>query len=95
MDFDAFGDIGDDAVPAVIDNKPVNMLNAEALHVWVAALALHRRGIRTLANRKAVSPDGLLSELLKVLMDARDWNTVGKFHDIIVVVWMGGGVPQQ
>ena len=50
--------------------------------------------IRALANRKALRPDGLSVELLKVLAD-KEKNTPGKFHDIIVAVWRGGGVPQQ
>ena len=51
--------------------------------------------IRALANRKAVGPDGLPAELLKVLADEGEMNTRGKFHDIIVAVWRRGGVPQQ
>ena len=42
--------------------------------------------IRALANRKAVGPDGLPAELLKVLADEGELNTPGKFHDIIVAV---------
>ena len=48
-----------------------------------------------MANRKAVGPDGLPAELLKVLVDEVELNTLGKFHDIIVAVWRGGGVPQR
>ena len=51
--------------------------------------------IRALANRKVVGFDGLPAELVKVLADEGEWNTLGKFHDIIVAVWRGGGVPQQ
>ena len=50
--------------------------------------------IRALENRKAVGPDGLPAEPLKVLADG-DLYTLGKFHDIIAAVWTGGGVPQQ
>ena len=50
--------------------------------------------IRALANRKAVKPDGLQAELLKVLAEERKFNTLGKFHDIAVAAWRGGGVPQ-
>ena len=46
--------------------------------------------IRALANRKAVGPDGLPAELLKVLADEEEFNTLGNFHDIIVAVWRGG-----
>ena len=42
--------------------------------------------IRALANRKAVGPDGLPAELLKVLADEGELNTVEKLHDIIVAV---------
>ena len=54
-----------------------------------------KEAIRALANRKAVGPDGLPAELLKVLCDEGELNTLGKFDDIIVAVWRGGGVPQQ
>ena len=47
------------------------------------------------ANRKPVGPDGLPAELFKVLAGEGEFNTLGKFHDIIVAVWKGGGVPQQ
>ena len=48
-----------------------------------------------MANRKAVGPDVLPAELLKLLTDEVQLNTLGNFHDIIVAVWRGGGVPQQ
>ena len=51
--------------------------------------------IRALANRKAVGPDGLPAELMKVLADEGELNTLRKLYDIIVAVWRGGGVPQQ
>ena len=51
--------------------------------------------IRALANRKAVKPDGIPAELLKVLADEGGMETLGTFQDIIVAVWRGGGVPQQ
>ena len=51
--------------------------------------------MRALANRKAAGPDGLPAERLKVLANEGEFNTLGNFHDIIVAVWMGGGVPQQ
>ena len=51
--------------------------------------------IRALAKRKAVGPDGLPAELLKVLADEGELNALGKFHDIIVAVRRAGGVPQQ
>ena len=51
--------------------------------------------IRALANRTGVGADGCLAELFKVLADEGYFNTLGKFHDIIVIVWRGGDVPQQ
>ena len=51
--------------------------------------------IRAWANRKVVGPDGLPAELLKVLADEEELDTLGKFHDISVAVWRGGSVPQQ
>ena len=51
---------------------------------------------RALANRKAIGPDGLPAELLKVLADQGEkLDTLGTFHDIIVAMWGGGGVAQQ
>ena len=46
--------------------------------------------ILALANRKAVGPDGLPAEILKLLTDEGELDTLGKFHDIIVAVWKGG-----
>ena len=51
--------------------------------------------IRALANRKAVGPDGLQAELLKVFADEGGLNTLGKFNDTIVAVWRESGAPQQ
>ena len=51
--------------------------------------------IRALANRKVIGPDGLPAERLKVLANGGELNTLGTFHDVIVCVWRGGGVPQQ
>ena len=48
-----------------------------------------------MANRKPAGPDGLPAELLMVVGDERELNTLGKFHVIIVAVLRGGGVPQQ
>ena len=48
-----------------------------------------------MAYQKAVGPDGLPAELLKLLAEEGELYTLGKFHDIIVAVWRGGGVPQQ
>ena len=50
--------------------------------------------IQAIANRKAVGPGGLTDEVLKTLTDEGDSDTLQYFNDIIVAVWMGGGVPQ-
>ena len=50
--------------------------------------------IRAIANRKAVGPDGLPVELLKVLVDERDSGDLASFNEI-VSVWRRGRVPQQ
>ena len=51
--------------------------------------------IRALKNGKAVGPDGLPVELLKVLAEEGRMDTLGTFHDINVAVWRGGGVRRQ
>ena len=48
-----------------------------------------------MANRKAVGPDGLPVEHLKVLVDEGDSDNLGSFYEIIVAVWRRGRVPQQ
>ena len=48
-----------------------------------------------MANRKAVGPDGLPSELLKLLADERGLNTLETFDNIIVAECRGRGGPQQ
>ena len=47
-----------------------------------------------MADRKAVGPDGFPAELLKVLADTGEFNTLGKFHDIVAVL-RGVHVPRQ
>ena len=48
-----------------------------------------------LTNGKAVGPDDLPAEILESLADEHNLNTLGRFHDIIVAGWMGGGVRQD
>ena len=54
-----------------------------------------KEAIRALANRKAVEANGGPAELLKVLADEGQLNTLGMFYDIIVAVWRGDGVPSR
>ena len=42
--------------------------------------------IRAIANRKAVGPDGLPVELLKVLLDEGDSDNLGNFYETVVAV---------
>ena len=42
-----------------------------------------------------VRPDGLPAELLKVLANEGELDTLGTFHEITVAVWSEGGVPRQ
>ena len=51
--------------------------------------------IRVMANCKAVGPDGLPVELLKVLVDEIDSDNLASVYEIIVAVWRRGRVPQQ
>ena len=51
--------------------------------------------IRVMANCKAVGPDGLTIELLKVPVDKGDSDNLASFYEIVVAVWRQGHVPQQ
>ena len=48
-----------------------------------------------MANRKAVGPDGLPVELLKVLVDEGDSDNMASFDEIIIAVCRRGRVPQR
>eukprot|EP00752_Nemacystus_decipiens_P015555 g13878.t1 len=50
--------------------------------------------IRGMANRKAVGPDDLPAELIKLFLGG-DRSLLHDFHAIIVAVWQTGEVPQQ
>ena len=47
-----------------------------------------------MANGKAMEPDELPSELLKLGLSDSSHEILLAFHDIIVAVWMTGKVPQ-
>ena len=54
--------------------------------------------IKRMSNRKAVGPVEPPAELLKLALDEdRDGNRgiLEQFHAIVVVIWRGGGVPQE
>ena len=46
--------------------------------------------IGAMANRKAVGPDGLTIELLKVPVDKGDSDNLASFYEIVVAVWRRG-----
>ena len=48
-----------------------------------------------MANGKAMGPDELPVELLKLGLSDSSHEILLPFHDIIVVVWMTGEVPQE
>ena len=47
-----------------------------------------------MANRKAVGPDDLPAELIKLFLDG-DRGFHREFHAIVVDAWQTGNVPQQ
>lgn len=49
----------------------------------------------SMANDKAMGPDGLPAELLKLGLDGDPSEILCEFHRIITAVWMTGGVPQE
>ena len=51
--------------------------------------------IRAMANHKAVGPDGLALELLKVVVDEADSDNFAIIYEIVVAVWRRWRVPQQ
>ena len=50
--------------------------------------------IHSLANGKAVGPDGVSVELFKITLHG-DTALRRRLLDIVVCIWRGGGVPQQ
>ena len=50
--------------------------------------------IRSLANEKAVGPDGVAVELIKINLNG-DPALRRRLLDIVVRIWRGGEVPQQ
>ena len=48
-----------------------------------------------MANGKAMRPDELPAELLKLGLSDSSHEILLAFHDIIVAVWMTGEVPQE
>ncbi|CAB1101616.1 unnamed protein product [Ectocarpus sp. CCAP 1310/34] len=51
--------------------------------------------VREMANRKAVGPDDLPAELIKLFFLDGDQGLLREFHAIVVDMWQTGDVPQQ
>ena len=54
-----------------------------------------KKALRSMANGKAMGPDKLPAELLKLGLSTSSHEILLAFHDIIVAVWMTGEVPQE
>ena len=54
-----------------------------------------KKTLRPMANDKAMGPDELPVELLKLGLSDSSHEILLAFHDIIVAVWMTGEVPQE
>ena len=54
-----------------------------------------KKALRSMANGKAMGPDELPAELLKLGLSDSSHEILLAFHDIIVTVWMTGEVPQE
>ena len=54
-----------------------------------------KKALRSMVNGKAVGPDELPAELLKLVLSDSSHEILLAFHDIIVDVWMTGEVPQE
>ena len=75
---------------------------AEGLEQWPENTTLRNQptlqeltdAIRSLANGKAVGPDGVPVELFKVALNG-DPALRQKLLDIVIGIWRGGEVPQQ
>ena len=76
---------------------------AEGLHHWLENMPLKVQptmqeltdAIRSLANGKAVGPDGVSVELFKIILNGHDLALRRRLLDIVVWIWKGGAVPQQ
>ena len=54
-----------------------------------------KKALRSMANGKAMGPDELPVELLKLGLSDSSHEILLPFHEIIVAVWMTGEVPQE
>ena len=54
-----------------------------------------KKALRSMVNGKAMGPDELPAELLKLMLSDSSHKILLAFHDIIVDVWMTGEIPQE
>ena len=54
-----------------------------------------KKALRSMVNGKAMGPDALPAERLKLVLSDSSHEILLAFHDIIVDVWMTGEVPQE
>ena len=54
-----------------------------------------KKALRSMANRKAMGPDELPVELLKLGLSDSSHEILLTFHGIILAIWMTGEVPQE
>ena len=59
------------------------------------AVSETKKALRSMADSKAMGPDELPAELLKLGLSDSSHEILLAFHDIIVAVWMTGEVPQE
>ena len=54
-----------------------------------------KKTLRSMANGKAMRPNELQAEVVKLGLSDSSHEILLEFHDIIVAVWMTGEVPQE
>ena len=54
-----------------------------------------KKALRSMANGKAMGPDELLAEMLKLGLSDSSHEILLAFYGIIVAVWMTGEIPQE
>ena len=82
-------DMLDPDIPKRLPQQPVaSALGIEPTEEEIAT------AMKAMANEKAVGPDGLPAELLKLLLQ-QDRTILLEFHRLTTLIWREGKVPQQ
>ena len=82
-------DMLDPDIPKRLPQQPVaSALGIEPTEEDIAS------AMKVMANEKAVGPDGLPAELLKLGLQ-QDWTILLEFHLLTTLIWREGKVPQQ